>query len=214
MIRQQIYFQQNCQVDELPDITSFICDINHIPQNIINLPVHIHFPCILELPKVKHDRELEEFLRGKIHCQNFINQDLTFLQPSLIDDLRPNANKIPSEENRTETSPIETSENIIIQEQETNLQQTLAVDFIYDRIHLTNPATLIQPVEPVIGLTLEEQWKKEADPNLTLMKLLGLTSCTGLINTTLQTLDGLHVNHPSRFHGINVKHIVLQCYIE
>ena len=52
----------------------------------------------------------------------------------------------------------------------------------------------IQPVEPLVGLTLEEQHKKEKDPDLTLIELLGLTPCEGHITTPLQTLDGLHVN--------------------
>ena len=109
--------------------------------------MHINIPCILELPKVKHDKELEEFLRSEIHCQNFIYQYLTFLQQSVIHALRLNANKISSEENATEISPIKTSENIQIQEQETDLQQPSAVDIIYDRNHLTNPAAPVQPVE-------------------------------------------------------------------
>ena len=54
-------------------------------------------------------------------------------------------------------------------------------------------------MEPIIGLTPEEQCKKEEDPNLTLIELLGLTPCKGHINTPLQTLDGLYVNKPSRF---------------
>ena len=90
--------------------------------------MHINIPHILELPKVKHNRELEEFLRGEIHCQNFINQDLTFLQPSVIHAPRSKENKVTSEENTTETSPIETSENTPIQEQETDPQQPSAVD--------------------------------------------------------------------------------------
>ena len=54
-------------------------------------------------------------------------------------------------------------------------------------------------MEPVVGLTPEEECKKEEDPNLTLIELLGLTPCEGYINTPLQTLDGLHVNQLSRF---------------
>ena len=30
------------------------------------------------------DQQLQEFLDGEEHCHNFINQDLTFLQPSTI----------------------------------------------------------------------------------------------------------------------------------
>ena len=58
---------------------------------------------------------------------------------------------------------------------------------------------LIQPVEPVVSLTLEEQHKKEEDPDLTPIELLSLTPCEGHITTPLQTLDGLYINQPSRF---------------
>ena len=57
----------------------------------------------------------------------------------------------------------------------------------------------IQPVEPVVGLTPEEQHEKEEDPDLTLIELLGLTPCEGHITTPLQTLDRLYVNQQSRF---------------
>ena len=54
-------------------------------------------------------------------------------------------------------------------------------------------------MEPVIGLSPEEQCRREENPNLTLDELLGLFSCEDHISTPLQTLDGLYVNQPSRF---------------
>ena len=48
---------------------------------------------------MKHDKQLEEFLRGEIHCQNFINQDLTFLQPSVIHVSQPKEESILPEKN-------------------------------------------------------------------------------------------------------------------
>ena len=54
-------------------------------------------------------------------------------------------------------------------------------------------------MEPVIGLTTEDQRQREEDPNLTLNELLGLSSCEGYVNMHLQTLDGQYVNQPSRF---------------
>ena len=57
----------------------------------------------------------------------------------------------------------------------------------------------IQLVEPVIGLTTEEQWQREEDPNLTLDELLGLSSCEDHVSTPLLTLDRLYVNQPSCF---------------
>ena len=70
---------------------------------------------------------------------------------------------------------------------------------LYDRNRVNNIAAPIQPVEPVVGLTPEEQRKKEEDLDLTLIELLGLTQCEGHITTPLQTLDGIYVNQPSRF---------------
>ena len=54
-------------------------------------------------------------------------------------------------------------------------------------------------MEPVLGLTTEEQWQREENPNPTLDELLGLSSCKDHISTPLQTLDGLYVNQPSQF---------------
>ena len=54
-------------------------------------------------------------------------------------------------------------------------------------------------MELVIGLTTEEQCRREEDPNLTLDELLGLSSCEDHISTPLWTLDGLYVNQPNRF---------------
>ena len=44
-----------------------------------------------------------------------------------------------------------------------------------------------------------EQHRKEEDPDLTLIGLLGLTPCEEHITTPVQTLDGLYVNQQSRF---------------
>ena len=54
-------------------------------------------------------------------------------------------------------------------------------------------------MEPVIGLTTEEQCQRQEDPNLTLDELLGLSLCEDHISTPLQTLDRLYVNQPSHF---------------
>ena len=70
---------------------------------------------------------------------------------------------------------------------------------LYDRNRGNNRTAPIQPVEPVVGLTPEEQSKKEEDPDPTLDEVLGLTLCEEHITTPLQTLDGLYVNQPSRF---------------
>ena len=70
-------------------------------------------------------------------------------------------------------------------------------ELFYDSTRIANRPAPIQPVEPVIGLTLEEQCRREEDPNLTLDELLGLSSCKDHISTPLQALDRLYVNQPS-----------------
>ena len=83
-VRQQIYFQHTISIEELNDIPSYNCNVNQVLQTTSAFLVHTYLPQILELPEVKRDRELEEFLKGEQCCQNFINRDLTFLQPSII----------------------------------------------------------------------------------------------------------------------------------
>ena len=64
---------------------------------------------------------------------------------------------------------------------------------------VNNTVAPIQPVEPVVSLTPEEQCKKEEDPDLIFIELLGLTPHERHITTPLQTLDRLYVDQPSRF---------------
>ena len=95
--------------------------------------MYIDIPHIYKLPKCKQDKELQEFLRGEIRCQNFINQDLSFLQPSVIQAPQPKENHTLPGRKITETSPIEIPENNPSQEQDIDLQQPSAVETIYNR---------------------------------------------------------------------------------
>ena len=78
VIQPQIHFLPNSHIDEIPNIFTFTGNITYISQNIINLPVYSNISSIYDLLKVQHNKQLEEYLRGEICCQNFINQDLTF----------------------------------------------------------------------------------------------------------------------------------------
>ena len=98
-MRPQIHFLQNSHIDEIPNTSTFTGNITYISQNIINLPVYANIPRIYDPLKVQKDKQLEEFLRGDIHCQNFINQDLTFLQPSVIHMSQPKEDSILPERN-------------------------------------------------------------------------------------------------------------------
>ena len=111
---------------------------------------------------------------------------------------------ISSASDSTEVSLITVQENNQPQEEDNNSPHSSLDELFYDSTRIANrPAPLqlvepasIQPVEPVIGLTIGEQCRREEDPNLTLDELLGLFLCEDHISTP-QTLDGLYVNHPS-----------------
>ena len=121
--------------------------------------MYANIPRICHPPKVQQDKQLEEFLRGKIHCQNFINQDLTFLQPSVIHVSQPKEDSILPERNTIAVPPIATQENN--SQQDTSSSQVLPAEVLYDRSPANNTVAPIQQVEPVVGLTPEEQCKKE-----------------------------------------------------
>ena len=94
--------------------------------------MYVNIPHTYELPKIQQHQQLEENLRGEIHCQNFINQDLTFLQPSVIHAPQPKETKIPSQENTAEISSIETSENNPPQDRNSHLVPS--VEVLYDKL--------------------------------------------------------------------------------
>ena len=162
------------------------------------MPVTVNTLHISDAPKLHRDKQLEEFLIGEIHCHNFINQDVTFLQTSTIYETTQEDSILP-EQNPTEV-PLNTSqETNQPQEKDSNPSHASPAKLFYDRTRITNRPAPIQPVEPVVSLTPEEQHRKEEDPDFTLDELLGLSSCKDHISTPLQTLDGLCVNQPSRF---------------
>ena len=197
-IRPQINFLWNNHTDEIPSIVTFIGNITHIAQGFINLLVNTSIPYIFDPPKVQWDKCFQEFLRGEIQCQNFINQDITFLQPSALYATLPEENSIP-EAITTEVSSCTHQVSDFNQEQNSDCSPVPPVEAIYDRNRGNNKIALIQPVEPVVGLTSEEQSRREEDPDLTLDELLGLIPCEQHITTPLQTLDGLYVHQPSQF---------------
>ena len=158
-IRAQIHFIRNSHIDEIQNILTFTGNTTYISQNITNLPVYANIPHIYDPPKVQHDKQLEEFLRGEIHCQNYINQDLTFLQPLVIHASQQKEDNMVQEKNTIAVSLIKPQENNLPQEQDANSLHVLPAEGIYDRNRVNNTAAPIQQVEPVVGLTPEGQHK-------------------------------------------------------
>ena len=150
---------------------------------------------------------MQEFLDSEECCHNFINQDLTFLQPSTVYKTTASNNSQSTASDSTDASIITFIEDNPSQKvastssftSVTALSDDLVnTDYSHIPIQLVEPAST-QPVEPVSGLTTEEQRQREEDPNLTINELLGLSSCEEHVNMPLQTLDGQYVNQPSCF---------------
>ena len=197
-VRPQINFLQHNCITEIFNVVTFTANATHIIPTFPNLPVTVNTLHISDAPRLHRDKQLEEFLTGEECCHNFINQDLTFLQPSTVYEASTQEKSILPESNPTEV-PSNTSQQIDQpQEEDSNPSQASLAELFYDRTTTTNRPAPIQPVEPVVGLTPKEQQRKEEDPNLTLDELLGLSSCEDHIST-LQMLDRLYVNQPSRF---------------
>ena len=70
--------------------------------------MYANIPHIYDPLKVQQDKQLEEFLRGEIRYQNFINKDLRFLQPSVI---HMEGDSILPERDTTAVPPIAAQEN-------------------------------------------------------------------------------------------------------
>ena len=110
---------------------------------------------------------------------------------------QPKEDSILPEAITTEVPSIATQESNSNQEWNAIPSPISSVEALYDRNRGNNRTAPIQLVETVIGLTSEEQSRREEDPDLTLDELLGLIPCEQHITTPLQTLDGLYVHQLS-----------------
>ena len=131
-VRSQINFlRHNC-------IVTFTANATHIIPPFPNLPVTVNTLHISDAPRLQRDKQLEEFLIGKEHCHNFINQDLTFLQPSTVYEATTQEDSILPESNATEV-PLNTSQQIDQpQEEDSNPSQASLAELFYDRMTTTN----------------------------------------------------------------------------
>ena len=76
-------FQQN-SFDKFDCVSTYITDIVYTAQNLHNPPVTVSTLRAYVTTIVYRDQQLQEYLNGEEHCHNFINQDLSFLQPSFV----------------------------------------------------------------------------------------------------------------------------------
>ena len=108
---------------------------------------------------------LQEFLDGEQCCCNFINQDLTFLQPSTVYEMTVPDDSLSTALDSTDASVITVQENNPSQDVNSNSSPSSLTALTNDSLSTDNSLTPVQPVEPapiqlvepVIGLTTEEQ---------------------------------------------------------
>ena len=165
-VRPQITFFQQNYFDEICSIVTYAANSTHVIPTLPNLPATIGTIHILEAPILYWDQWLQEFLIGEECCHNFINQDLTFLQPLTVYGTTELDDSMSTASDSTDTSVITVQENNQSQEEDSSSSPSSLTALSYDSISTDNslapvqpeePAP-IQPVEPVIGLTTEEQW--------------------------------------------------------
>ena len=132
-VRPQINFlQYNC-INEIFNIVTFTANAIHIIPTFTNLPVTVNTLHISDAPRLHRDKQLEEFLIGEMCCCNFINQDLTFLQPSTIYKTTTQEDSILPEPNPSEVplnTPQETNQP---QEEDSNSSQASPAELLYNR---------------------------------------------------------------------------------
>ena len=80
-VRPQITFFQQNYFDEICSTVTYVAKAIHPVLTLPNLPVTVS---TLQAPILYWDQELQEFLVGEVCCCNFIDQDLTFLQPLTV----------------------------------------------------------------------------------------------------------------------------------
>ena len=126
-----------------------------------------------------------KFVQGEERCLKFISQDLTFLQSSSIPFTFSN---------------ISNTDEASAKIRESHTQTALLSIQLPTCIHQENSASPpTQTVEPVLGFTLAEIRRAQAEPKLTVEQLLEIESCQEYVKILLQTLDGIYVHQPKKF---------------
>ena len=206
-VRPQIVFFQQNYFDELGSIFTCVANTIYMVQSFLNPSITVSTLHIYDTPLLYREQQMQEFLDGEEHCHNFINQDRTFLQLSTINQMTDADDNQSTASDSTDVSMLTVMENNQSQEVDSTPAFTsvtavpedfVSTDYDHTPIKSVEPSP-IQPVEPVIGLTTEEQRCREEDPNLTINELLGLSSCEGHVTAPLQMLDGQYMNQPSHF---------------
>ena len=119
-VRPQIIFFQQNYFDEICSTVTHVANAIHPVPSLLNLPVTVSTLHILEVPILYWDQWLQEFLVGEECCRNFINQNLTFLQPLTVYEMTVSDDSLSTASDSTDASVITVQENNPFQEVDSN----------------------------------------------------------------------------------------------
>ena len=149
---------------------------------------------------------MQEFLDGEECCHNFINQDLTFLQPATVYLTTDTDDNQSIASDSTDTSILTVIENDQSQEVDSTPAFTSATALPEDFVHTDydHPNTICRAfantASGACNWTHCQRTKAQRGRSQPYYKeLLGLSSREGHVTTPLQMLDGQYVNQPSHF---------------
>ena len=187
VVREQLtVFPSTEQASPIQEIQQEFCDsqVFETEQVFLHTP-HVFIECTYVPPVVCNDRAFTEFVQGEERCLKFFSQDLTFLQSS----------SIPST-----FSNISNTDGASARIRESNTQTALPCIQLLTHIPQENTESApTQTVEPVLGFTLAEIHRAQAEPKLTVEQLLEIESCQEYVKSLLQTLYSIYVHQPKRF---------------
>ena len=164
-VRPQIIFFQQNYFDEIGSTPTYVANAIYPALSFLNLSVTVSTLDIYDAPLLYWDQRLQEFIDSEECCHNFINQDLTFLQPSMVYQMTASDDSQSAESDSADASIITVIENNPSQAVDSTSSFTLVTALSDDLVNTDNSHTPIQsvepapiqPVEPVIGLTTEEE---------------------------------------------------------
>ena len=148
-------------------------------------PPHVYIEYTCAPLVVCNDCTFTEFVQGEERCLKFISQDLTFLQSSSIPSTFSNISNTNGASAKIGESHTQTA------------LQSIQLPTQIAQENSECPPT--QTVEPVLGFTLAEIRRAQAEPKLTVEQLLEIESFQEYVKTPLQTLDGIYIHQPKRF---------------
>ena len=135
---------------------------------------------VSDIPVAKSDRALLEFINGEDRCTKFINQDLTFLQPSEINHL--------FRFDERNTNPHQKAQD-----------QRKLVQLPQNTQQYGHANTQVQTVEPTLGITPEQHHRIRNNPDTIPANILETKLVKNYAETNIKTLDSIVIQQPKRF---------------